>query len=92
MPDVKKPTPDTARTLHRKAVPDEVSYGRNGWKLELFRDGTDAMREKEYLHYIHLTPAERVGRAEEIRRFVYGKRYATSRPQGPIEVLKCPWC
>ncbi|MEM6332351.1 MAG: hypothetical protein AAF823_03325 [Planctomycetota bacterium] len=60
------------RTSHRKAVPDEVIVGRNGMRIEFFRDGTEAMREKGYLDNLELSYAERIELIESLRAQLHG--------------------
>lgn len=64
---------------------------RPGWIVEIHEDSVAVWREKEYMKYLHLTPAQRIAEAEALRRSFYGERYASTRLRGPVELLERPW-
>ena len=78
------------QTSHERAVPvwRMESPIRPGCVLEFFEDAEAVWREKEYLKYQDVTPAERIRHGEELRRMAYGERYAAARLQGPVEGLE----
>ena len=65
----------------------DSSPKRAGWTCELL-DARDVWQEKEYVHYTHLTPAERIALGESLRRMIYGTERINARLQRVSELIE----